>query len=48
VALAWLLAHAPNILLIPGTANMLHLAENVAIESIRLDEEAMSTLDGLV
>jgi pyridoxine 4-dehydrogenase len=48
VALAWLLAHAPNILLIPGTANMLHLAENVAIESIRLDEEAMSTLEGLV
>src|ERR1700751_6079703 len=30
VALSWLLAHAPNILLIPGTASLAHLRENLA------------------
>ena len=29
VALAWLLQHSPNILLIPGTSSAAHLRENV-------------------
>jgi pyridoxine 4-dehydrogenase len=47
VALAWLLAHAPNILLIPGTTDPAHLAENVAIEDLRLDGQTLAELDGL-
>src|SRR4029077_1129761 len=30
VALAWLLRHDPNILLIPGTSSLAHLRENLA------------------
>jgi aryl-alcohol dehydrogenase-like predicted oxidoreductase len=47
VGLAWLLAHAPNILLIPGTSNLDHLAENIAAGEVKLDAEAMNALDGL-
>jgi aryl-alcohol dehydrogenase-like predicted oxidoreductase len=47
VALAWLLGHAPNILLIPGTASLRHLAENVAAGGYRLDREATAALDGI-
>lgn len=36
VGLAWLLAHDPNTLLIPGTASVEHLEENVAAEDIDL------------
>jgi len=42
VALAWLLALAPNILLIPGTSSMAHLYENLAPAS--LDDEALTSL----
>ena len=44
VALAWLLAVAPNILLIPGTASLEHLEENVAAGRVVLDDEAMKAL----
>jgi aryl-alcohol dehydrogenase-like predicted oxidoreductase len=37
VALAWLLGVAPNVLLIPGTASLQHLAENLAVADIVLD-----------
>jgi aryl-alcohol dehydrogenase-like predicted oxidoreductase len=47
VGLAWLLQHAPNTLLIPGTANFDHLAENLAVGSLHLDEPTMATLDTL-
>jgi aryl-alcohol dehydrogenase-like predicted oxidoreductase len=47
VGLAWLLAHDPRILLIPGTSSLDHLAENVAAGDIRLGPETMSTLNGL-
>ncbi|HEX3812034.1 MAG TPA: aldo/keto reductase [Mycobacteriales bacterium] len=47
IGLAWLLAHDPNVLLIPGTANVDHLAENMAAADIQLDAETMSTLDAL-
>jgi aryl-alcohol dehydrogenase-like predicted oxidoreductase len=47
VCLAWLLAHDPNILLIPGTSNLEHLEENVATNNVRLDASTMVVLDGL-
>ncbi|MFB9831258.1 aldo/keto reductase [Actinoallomurus acaciae] len=43
--LAWLLYHAPNVLLIPGTANVAHLEANVAAGAITLDDTAMAALD---
>lgn len=45
VALAWLLALAPTTLLIPGTASLAHLEENLAAGSIELDDEARRVLD---
>ncbi len=45
IGLAWLLAHAPNILLIPGTANPAHLADNIAAGSIRLDADTLAALE---
>jgi pyridoxine 4-dehydrogenase len=44
VALAWLLARSPAILLIPGTASIAHLEENVAAATLRLTEEEMASL----
>jgi pyridoxine 4-dehydrogenase len=44
VALAWLLAVAPNVFLIPGTSSMAHLQENLAAADVQLDEEAMTAL----
>jgi pyridoxine 4-dehydrogenase len=44
VALAWILAVAPNTLLIPGTASLEHLEENVAAGRVTLDDEAMTAL----
>jgi aryl-alcohol dehydrogenase-like predicted oxidoreductase len=45
VALAWLLARAPNILLIPGTSSLAHLRENLAAVDLALPDDAMATLD---
>jgi hypothetical protein len=47
IGLAWLLAHAPEILLIPGTSSLDHLAENVEAGQVHLDDATMATLDGL-
>lgn len=47
VALAWLLAQAPTVLLIPGTSSLVHLHENVAAAALRLDEGIVAVLDGL-
>jgi aryl-alcohol dehydrogenase-like predicted oxidoreductase len=44
VALTWLLARAPNILLIPGTSSLAHLRENLAAVTIQLDERALAEL----
>ena len=46
-ALAWLLHRAPNILLIPGTASVAHLRENLASAAVQLPPEALSTLNGI-
>jgi pyridoxine 4-dehydrogenase len=45
VALAWLLQRAPNILLIPGTASVGHLRENLAAAELKLPSEAAKALD---
>lgn len=47
VGLAWLLAHAHQVLLIPGTSSVDHLVENVAAGQVHLDDETMATLDAL-
>ncbi|MEZ0049437.1 pyridoxine 4-dehydrogenase [Mycobacterium sp. MAA66] len=47
VGLAWLLAHAPNSLLIAGTRSVAHLEDNAAAGSIRLDAEALAALDSV-
>lgn len=44
VGLAWLLHHAPNVLLIPGTANPEHLECNIAAGAIDLDDATMAAL----
>jgi aryl-alcohol dehydrogenase-like predicted oxidoreductase len=44
VALAWLLARSPNILLIPGTSSPAHLEENVAAGALRLSPEDIAEL----
>ena len=36
VGLAWLLAHAPNLLVIAGTSSLAHLEENVAVRDVEL------------
>ncbi|MET0314798.1 MAG: aldo/keto reductase family oxidoreductase [Hansschlegelia sp.] len=45
VALAWLLKRAPNILLIPGTASIAHLRENLAAAELDLPSDASARLD---
>ena len=47
VALAWLLAHAPEILLIPGTSSVSHLEQNIAAAAVRLDDATLAVLDRL-
>lgn len=47
VALAWLLAHSPAILPIPGTSSIKHLEENIAAANLILDDEDLAALDQL-
>ena len=44
VALAWLLALDPCVLLIPGTSSVAHLEENLAAADVVLDDEALAAL----
>jgi len=46
VALAWLLAHSPAMLPIPGTSSVAHLEENVAAAALELSAEDLAALDG--
>jgi pyridoxine 4-dehydrogenase len=48
VALAWLLAQAPTVLLIPGTSSLAHLEENLATADVVLDPVAIAELDRVV
>lgn len=45
VALAWLLARSPAMLVIPGTSKVKHLEENVSAASVDLDDSDLSALD---
>jgi pyridoxine 4-dehydrogenase len=47
VALAWLIQRAPNMLLIPGTASLRHLGENLAAANLKLPSEAVAALDAI-
>jgi pyridoxine 4-dehydrogenase len=47
VALAWLLHHSPNILLIPGTSSVTHLRENLAAGQLTLASGVLAELDGI-
>jgi len=47
VALAWLLTLAPTVLLIPGTASLTHLDENLGAGDLVLDEVALADLTTL-
>lgn len=44
LGLAWLLQHAPNVLLIPGTADAEHLAANIAAGTLELDDASRKSL----
>jgi aryl-alcohol dehydrogenase-like predicted oxidoreductase len=47
VGLAWLLHHAANVLLIPGTADPGHLEANIAVGGIALDGAELAALDAV-
>jgi aryl-alcohol dehydrogenase-like predicted oxidoreductase len=45
VALAWLLYHSSNTLLIPGTSSVKHLEENMEAVNIPLTEDLLEELE---
>jgi len=45
VALAWLLAHSPVMLPIPGTSSVAHLEENVAAADLQLSDDELHRLE---
>lgn len=47
VGLAWLLAHAPTTLLIPGTKSIGHLEENLGTGNVTLSADALARLDSI-
>jgi pyridoxine 4-dehydrogenase len=47
IGLAWLLAHAPNTLLIAGTRSIAHLEENLGTDAVVLDADALARLDAV-
>lgn len=47
VALAWLLARAPNILLIPGTSSLKHLKENLVAAELVLADDVLAELEAI-
>ncbi|MEV4727204.1 aldo/keto reductase [Micromonospora humida] len=47
VAIAWLLAYSPTVLVIPGTSSVRHLEENMAAARLRLTPADRAALDAL-
>jgi pyridoxine 4-dehydrogenase len=47
VALSWLLNHADNILLIPGTSSVAHLEENIQAAALELNENDINELNSI-
>ncbi|MER7245321.1 aldo/keto reductase [Kribbella sp. NPDC000426] len=48
VCLAWILAHAPNTALIPGTRTIPHLEANLRTTDVELGEDDLAELDSVV
>ena len=48
LALAWLLHRAPHIHMVPGTASVAHLRENLGADGVRLSAQQMARLDALI
>jgi aryl-alcohol dehydrogenase-like predicted oxidoreductase len=46
VAMAWLLARSPNLLLIPGATSVAELEEHLAAATLVLDPVDLAELDG--
>ena len=46
VGLAWLLAHSPGTLLIPGTSSVRHLEQNLDAGDITLSQDQLAALEG--
>jgi pyridoxine 4-dehydrogenase len=47
IALAWLLARSPAILVIPGTSSVAHLEQNIAAAEVQLSDKDKKELDRL-
>jgi pyridoxine 4-dehydrogenase len=47
VALAWLLARSPNILLIPGTSSLGHLRENLQAATLQIPANVLADLESV-
>jgi len=47
LALAWLLQHSPNILLIPGTSSLEHLRENLRASMLQIPSDVVADLDSI-
>jgi len=47
VALAWLLARSPNILVVPGTSSRKHLRENLKAAALQIPGEVLADLDAV-
>jgi len=47
LVLAWALALAPNVLLIPGASSVGHLRENLDASAVQLDPEAVGQLSAM-
>ncbi|MGB6985718.1 MAG: aldo/keto reductase family oxidoreductase [Candidatus Aquilonibacter sp.] len=47
IAIAWLLARSPNILLIPGTSSVAHLRQNVAAAQLTLSKDQLDELNAI-
>jgi pyridoxine 4-dehydrogenase len=47
VGLAWLLAHSPTTLLIPGTGSIAHLEENLGAGDVALNADQITRLDAV-
>jgi pyridoxine 4-dehydrogenase len=48
VGLAWLLAHRENVLLIPGTASLAHLEQNMKVADVTLSDADVAELEKAV
>ena len=48
IALAWLMAHKPWIVPIPGTTQMAHLLQNIGADAVRFTPSELAELNGAV